>query len=146
MGKCNYRVAVNLVFHQDNEVCLMRRYNTGWNDGKYALMGGHVEDGENPVDAAVREAQEEFGVDVKHEDLTHLLTASVYPDHIYLYFGCTQWQGEIKNMEPDQCDDISFFNVNNLPENIIEADRQALDTIFNVQTTDTKFQAFGYEQ
>ena len=65
MGKCNFRVAVNLLFLKDNKVCLMRRYNTGWNDGMYALMGGHVEDGENPINTAIREAKESTEKSIK---------------------------------------------------------------------------------
>ena len=142
MGKCNFRVAVNLLFEKDNKICLMRRYNTGWNDGNYALMGGHVEDGESPICAAIREAKEEFGVDVTSQSLKHMLTCAVYPDHIYLYFKCTDWQGEIVNMEKDQCDDISFFDVDNLPKNLIDADRQAIDCIY--KGNGSKFTTFGY--
>lgn len=143
MGKCNFRVSVNLVLQKDDTVCLMRRYNTGWNDGNYALMGGHVEDGENPSDAAVREAKEELGITVNSNNLSHLLTMSVNPDHIYLYFGCSEYQGEITNMEPNECDDIRFFNVNELPDNIIGADKMALSYIFGEQNI--KYQAFGYD-
>jgi ADP-ribose pyrophosphatase YjhB (NUDIX family) len=146
MGKCNFRVAVNLVFLKDNKVCLLRRYNTGWNDGMYALMGGHVEDGENPIDAAKREAMEEFGVVVNNEDLNHLLTCSVYPDHVYLYFGCSNWQGEIKNMEPDQCDDVRFFDIDELPKNMLEVDRQSLNYIFKTEEKDSLYQTFGYQK
>ena len=91
MGKCNFRVSVNLVLKRDNKICLLRRYNTGWNDGKYALMGGHVEDNERPIMAVIREAKEELGIDIKEEDLSHIFTMAVYPDHIYLYFVCDKY-------------------------------------------------------
>ena len=65
MGKCNFRVSVNLVLKDKDSVCLMRRSNTGWNDGKYALMGGHVNDEENPIKAVIREAEEELGIYIK---------------------------------------------------------------------------------
>lgn len=145
MGKFNFRVAINLIFIKENKICLMRRYNTGWNDGMYALMGGHVEDGENPLEAAEREAKEEFGVVIKQDNLKHELTCSVYPDHIYLYFSCFQWDGQIKNMEPDQCDDISFFEIDNLPENIIGADKQAIEQIFKNKNS-CSYKSFGYKK
>ncbi len=144
MGKNNFRVSVNLVVSQDDKICLMRRYNTGWNDGMYALMGGHVEDGENPLDAAVREAKEELGITVKQENLSHLLTMAVSPDHIYLYFGCSNYQGTVTNMEPDQCDDIRFFDKTSLPDNIIGADKKALTTIFTKQ--EQKYETYGYNK
>ena len=141
MGKCNFRVSVNLVLFSGNKICLMRRYNTGWNDGKYALMGGHVNDEENPIKAVIREAEEELGIYIKESDLNHLYTMAVKPDHIYLYFGCKAFDGIITNNEPHQCDDISFFDINNLPENIIDADRIALNNIFN---SNQKYCEFGY--
>ena len=144
MGKNNFRVSVNLVVSQDDKICLMRRYNTGWNDGMYALMGGHVEDGENPLDAAVREAKEELGITVEQQNLSHLLTMAVSPDHIYLYFGVSKYDGKITNTEPDQCDDISFFAKGALPDNIIGADKKALNTIFF--NPGQKYETFGYDQ
>lgn len=131
MGKCNFRLAINLVLKRNNKVLLMRRFNTGWNDGKYALMGGHVEDGENPEDAVVREAMEELGIAIKKEDISHVRTLVVKPDHVYLYFECEKFEGEPQNNEPNECDDIRFFDVNNLPDNIIDADKKALKAIFS---------------
>lgn len=142
MGKHNFRVSVNLVVKQDNKICLMRRYNTGWNDGMYALMGGHVEDGENPIEAAVREASEELGIKVSKTDLKNVLTMAVNPDHIYLYFQCDKYDGVVTNKEPDQCDDVRFFDENSLPENIIGADKKALDLIINGQGE--KYTSYGY--
>ena len=51
------------------EVLLMHRQNTGVNDGIWALPSGHVEDGEMPATACVREMEEEVGISVKAEDL-----------------------------------------------------------------------------
>lgn len=144
MGKNNFRVSVNLVLLEEKKVCLMRRYNTGWNDGMYALMGGHVEDAESPLKAVVREAREELGIVVSEDDLTHLFTMSVNPDHIYLYFGCQKYKGKITNMEAGQCDDINFFDVYNLPENIIGADKSALEHIFGSE--ERKYLEFGYDK
>ena len=145
MGKCNFRVAINLVINQNNKLLLMRRFNTGWNDGMYALMGGHVEDSENPLDAAVREASEELGIKINKSDLSLLLTMAVKPDHIYLYFSCSKLEGKITNMEPNQCDDIKFFDINNLPENIIGADKLALKTIFK-SNKEKSFETFGFDE
>ena len=145
MGKHNFRVAVNLMFVRDNKVLLMRRANTGWNDGMYALMGGHVEDKENVYDAAVREAHEELGLIVKPENLKPLFSMQVYPDHIYYYFGCEEFEGNPQNMELDQCDDIQFFDTNELPENIIEADKKAIEAVFGKsQKEQTVFSIFGW--
>lgn len=51
------------------------RQNTGTNDGEYELPGGHLEYGEDLIDAMIREAKEEVLIDLKREDLKiiHLL-------------------------------------------------------------------------
>jgi 8-oxo-dGTP pyrophosphatase MutT (NUDIX family) len=108
----------------------------------YALMGGHVEDAENPIDAVIREAKEELGLTIKREDIKSLLTMAVCPDHIYLYFGCDKFEGEVSNCEIDQCDDISFFDKNSLPDNIIGADNIALETI--ITKPQLRYISFGY--
>ena len=144
MGKCNFRVSVNLVLEDKDSILLMRRYNTGWNDGMYALMGGHVEDSENPIDALIREAKEELGIELFKEDIDYLFTMAVNPDHIYLYFGCNKYLGNIENKEFDQCDDIRFFNVNKLPENIIGADKKALSYILSENSV--KYDEYGYRE
>jgi ADP-ribose pyrophosphatase YjhB (NUDIX family) len=105
-------------------------------------MGGHVEDNENIFDAAVREAKEELGIDVKASDLKPLFSMQVSPDHVYFYFRCDKFEGNPTNMEPDQCDDLRFFDVNNLPENIIPADKKALEEIYGKEPQ--SFATFGW--
>ncbi len=51
------------------EVLLALRKNTGYNDGEYELPGGHVEENEDLMNAMVREANEELGINLKAEDL-----------------------------------------------------------------------------
>jgi 8-oxo-dGTP diphosphatase len=61
------------------EVLLGYKKN-GFGAGKWVGLGGHVEDGEELVDAAVREVQEESSLVVKVADLAHLATLTfVFP-------------------------------------------------------------------
>lgn len=143
MSKHNFRLAINLVVCKDNKVLLMRRYNTGWNDGMYALMGGHVENNENIFDTAIREAQEELGIKVNPENLIPLMSMQVSPDHVYFYFKCNKFENEPKIMEPDQCDDLKYFDIHELPENLIDADKKALEEIFN--NKNTTFTTYGWK-
>lgn len=62
-------VAAYLVLKKDNRIFLMRRANTGYEDGNYGLPAGHLEKGEQPTDAAIREAKEESGVDVLRQNI-----------------------------------------------------------------------------
>lgn len=58
--------------------------------------GGHIEAGEKPVDAAVRETREEFGINIDAEQLIPLtvisdMPAEYCPSQIFL---CTEYYGE----------------------------------------------------
>ena len=42
------------------------------------------------------------------------------------FFTAKKWRGEPKNMEPDKCDDLRWFDVDNLPDNTIAYIKQAI--------------------
>ncbi len=64
MAREGFPVVVHIVLRRpvDGAVCLMRRRNTGFMDGYYALPGGHLQAGERVSAAAQRELLEECGV------------------------------------------------------------------------------------
>ena len=115
---------------------LLKRANTGYQDGKYSVPAGHLDGGELASHAMCREAKEEIGVNVNSNDLkfvhvTHRLNGSIEDERIDFFFEASKWEGEVKNREPDKCDDLSWFNVNNLPENIIPHVRIVLEQSIN---------------
>ena len=58
--RVSVNVTVALILISDNNVLLMKRCNTGYEDGKYALPAGHIEEGESLKTAMVRETSEEI--------------------------------------------------------------------------------------
>ena len=88
-----------LMLRKENEVLLLRRFNTGYEDGKYCFPGGHVEKGEQIHKAMIREAREEIGIDIedKNLNLIHIFNRKV-KDNAYVdfIFECKEWQGEVK--------------------------------------------------
>lgn len=40
---------------KDNQILLSRRFNTGWMDGMYSLISGHLDGNESVNDAMIRE-------------------------------------------------------------------------------------------
>ncbi|GAK14365.1 NUDIX domain-containing protein [Geomicrobium sp. JCM 19039] len=51
-------VAVHLFLLKDDHVLLLRRYNTGYEDGKFSVVAGHLDGDERVKEAIAREAKE----------------------------------------------------------------------------------------
>ena len=123
-------VAGYLVLRERRKVLLLRRYNTGYEDGNYRLIAGHVEPDETVLDALVREAREEVGIEIDRSDLDFLCVVHrkgrngrVYLD---FFFMCDRWGGQPENREPAKCDELSWTDMDNLPDNVISHVRQAI--------------------
>lgn len=89
------------------EVLLHLRQGTGYRDGHWALVAGHVDPGESVPAAAVREAREEVGVDVAVDDLEpltamHRTLAGGGPreQRMDCFFAVRRWTGDPVVMEP----------------------------------------------
>lgn len=133
-----------LALIKNNKILLQRRSNTGFMDGKYSLPAGHVEKGETFTQCVIREIKEEIGIDLNSQDLkvVHVMQRDSridYPqgviegvnERIDIFFTAEKWTGNIEIKEPHKCDDLSWFELNNLPENIIPYIKQAIDYIKN---------------
>lgn len=129
--------ACYLFLTKDNEVLLQKRCNTGYKDGEYGLVAGHVEQGESFKQALVREAKEEIGIDLCVDDfevvhVMHRMEQSDPPEigeRIDVFLKTKKYKGAIKNMEPHKCDDLSWFPINELPENTIIYIKFAIEKI-----------------
>jgi len=67
--------AVYLILKKDNQILLMRRQGSGYYDGWYSVPAGHVESGELPIDALLRETKEELGIELDRDDVHLVHTA-----------------------------------------------------------------------
>lgn len=128
--------AVYLVLRRDNEVLLLRRANTGYQDGKYGLIAGHLDGDELGTEATAREAKEEAGIDVdptrlKFVHVAHRLGRNDGQERVDFFYEATEWNGEITNAEPEKCDDLSWFPINKLPDNMLPFVRLVLNGVAN---------------
>lgn len=115
-------VTVHLILIDNGKILLQRRFNTGYEDGKYSIVAGHVDGNESVVKAIQREAFEEVGIKIKKEDLeiVHVMHKKE-PDResVDYFLTCKKYDGEITIMEKDKCDELKFYKLNELPENMI---------------------------
>jgi len=128
-----YPVAVHLFFIRDQQVLLLRRFNTGYEDGNYSVVAGHVDAGETVTQAAIREAEEEVGVMISPEDITvvQVMHRKSEEERVDFFVLVEHWQGEITNREPQKCDKLGWFALHQLPDNVIPYVRQALENYQN---------------
>lgn len=80
------RIAAHVVLVRDGHILLLRRWNTGFSDGQYSLPTGHLEDNEEVIAAASREAREEVGIEIDPATSRVCGIMHRFRDPAYVYF------------------------------------------------------------
>lgn len=116
-----HRLAVQVMLLRGDQTLLLKRQNTGYEDGNYGFPAGHIEFGETVISAAVREANEEAGVDIEESDLQvtgvmHRIHRVTYVD---FFLTCYKWSGEPFNREPEKCSELKWVKLDDLPGNMV---------------------------
>lgn len=96
----------------------------------FGAIGGHLDGQETIVNALIREAKEEAGIDIKQQDLdlmTICHSNAGGKEYLQFFYQCSKWNGEVTNMEPDKCETIQLFDINLLPDNIVPYLKSAFD-------------------
>lgn len=127
--------AVYLVLRRDDNILLLRRANTGYQDGNYSIVAGHLDGDEVATEGLIREAKEEAGITVEPQNIKLVHTAHRLSrnqpgnERLDLFFEVRDWQGDVANMEPHKCDDLSWYPIDALPQNMIPFVRRVLTDI-----------------
>lgn len=109
-----------MIFDDQGRLLLTKRGQGAKNErGFWEIPGGGVEFNETRADAAVREVKEELGVDIEVVDelqtIDHLIPADGQ------HWVTTSFIGRVKDdqtpriMEPNKCDAIEWFALDQLP-------------------------------
>lgn len=128
-------VAAYLVLKKGNSILLLKRKNTGYEDGNYSVIAGHVEAGESFRQTIIREAKEEANVSINESDIIqthvqHRKSSWDNSERVDVYFLVEKWSGTLQNLEPEKCEALEWFPTNSLPVNTIECVRVALQALF----------------
>lgn len=124
-------VDVHLLLIKDGKIVLLKRANTGYEDGKYGLIAGHADGDETATAAMVREAREEAGIEIDPQDLEFRLVMHRKTDReqVGFFFTARQYSGELHNAEPEKCSELAWFALDNLPKNIIPYIKKSIELL-----------------
>ena len=114
------------------QILLLQRINAAFGNLCYSLPGGKIEQGETARKALMREAHEELGITLNPDrvSLIHVIhrkgTDSEFFAHI---FQISEWEGELRNREPDRHSALEWFASDALPMPMLPAHSNALHLI-----------------
>lgn len=127
------RVACYLILIENNKILLQLRDNTNYMQDSYGVPSGHLEENEGVTKCMIREVKEEIGIDIKKEDLElkYVLNRKSSAEYICLFFTAKKYVGIPKIMETDKCKELKFFDIDNLPNNLVPELKQFLNDTKN---------------
>lgn len=134
--------AVHLFLVKDGKILLLRRFNTGYEDGNYSVPAGHIDGEEKATKAMIREAAEETGIVIKEDQLrmVHVMHRKSTEERIDFFFEATRWQGNPKVIEMNKCDDLNWFPLSQLPQNMVPYVKSGIENYKNK----VSFSEFGW--
>lgn len=143
------KVGVFLLLIQDNQILLLRRAQTGIDDGCYVVPMGGVDGKETLTTACIREAYEEANIIIKPEDMHvchvmhrfHPMLDGFSFEQMDVFFCVSRFEGTIQNNEPHKCDELAFYPLDNLPDNVVPFIRSAI----NAYRSHIFFSEFGWD-
>jgi 8-oxo-dGTP diphosphatase len=110
----------SIIFNEKDEILLLHRIGKVGDD-TWGLPGGKMEKNETFEECIIREVKEECNLDIyglKFTDITNDIMDDIDHHYVTLYFFVYNFSGELKNMEPEKCSELKWFNLNQLPTNL----------------------------
>ena len=123
---------IKKVINNETYILLMKRMNTGFNDGEYELPGGHLEKGEDLFESMIREAKEELLIDLKKEDIKIIHLLHHYSgERLNFIFETDGTNLNPKIGEKDKCSGLDWFKINDLPNETTDKVKQIISNIID---------------
>lgn len=127
--RSKFIISVYFLYVRNNKILLLRRFNTGYADGKYSLPAGHLDEHESISSAVAREVAEEIGIKSSPADyrLVQVMHRKETDERLDLFFVNTKIRQSPVNNETERCDDVRWFPMDNLPRNTVSYVRRAIE-------------------
>ncbi|MBK1786461.1 NUDIX domain-containing protein [Prauserella cavernicola] len=110
MKRKPHRCVAALLVHEGRVLLAHRSSRRAWHPDVWDLPGGHVEDGEHPATALIRELREELGITVGQRTLSSAPRIELHTDDVVVEIRVVrEWTGTVVNAAPDEHDSIAWF-------------------------------------
>jgi 8-oxo-dGTP diphosphatase len=121
----------HLLLVRDGQVLLLKRSNTGYEDGNYSVVAGHIDGAETAREAMCREALEEAGLSIEPEALrmVHVVHRMGTDERVSFFFSPSKWLGEPLNREPHKCSELGWYPIAAMPKNTVAYVRHAIEQV-----------------
>jgi 8-oxo-dGTP diphosphatase len=108
-----HEVVAGLLLRQGRTLLCRRAADRAWYPGVWDLAGGHVDAGESPTAALVRELTEELGIMVAEPVGPELvrITTSEFDMQVWMV---DRWTGDVVNAAPDEHAEVRWFTADEL--------------------------------
>ncbi|MFW3344321.1 NUDIX hydrolase [Aliarcobacter butzleri] len=111
-----------------SKILLLRKNNPDWQKGLYNGVGGKVDLDETPLEAIIRECQKEVGLEILNWNQIETIPLQSGVD--LTYFFAVIEEEELKKAQSLQDERVEFFDIYNLPKNILKDLKEQIDNIF----------------
>ncbi|QDM02089.1 NUDIX hydrolase [Aliarcobacter butzleri] len=111
-----------------SKILLLRKNNPDWQKGLYNGVGGKVDLDETPFEAIIRECQKEVGLEISN--WSEIETIPLQSGVDLTYFFAVIEEEELKKAQSLQDERVEFFDIDNLPKNILKDLKEQIDNIF----------------
>ncbi len=124
------KIGCGIIIKNQDQILFGKRKGS-YGAGTWALPGGHLEYQEKLIDAAKRELKEEL--DIHADDLRIVAISDDLGQRHYIHvtFLLNGYEGPIKLVEPDKCEEWKFFSIHDLPQPLFHPHQKILQTFLS---------------
>jgi 8-oxo-dGTP diphosphatase len=109
----HYRAVIGFLFDGRGNVLMIKKNHPEWQDGRLNGIGGKIEKGETPLQAMIREFQEEAGAEVTSWRQFAVMNGDSYTLNLF-----TSHENVKLNPNVDE-GEISWYPAGQLPDNVL---------------------------
>lgn len=116
----NPQIGIGVIIQKEDMILLGRR-TAGHGKGTWQSTGGHLEFGETPEQAALREVKEEVGIEISNLrflTITNDVFLKENKHYITIFYIGDYKKGDLRVLEPTKCSEWKWFLKDKLPSNL----------------------------